>query len=755
MTDTAPTRAGDRTEFRTCPLCEATCGLEIEIADGAVKRIRGDRDDVFSHGFICPKGSTLKQLHEDPDRLRAPLVRRGFDDAGAPIFEEVDWDEAFREADRQLRQVREAHGNDAVGVYLGNPGAHVLAATTHTRHLIKALRAGAVFSASTVDQMPRHVASGYLYGGGGFMPVPDIDRTDLFVCMGANPYASNGSIATAPDFPGRIEAVQERGGRVIVIDPRRSRTAEQADQHIPIRPGTDAVLLAAVVRRLMADGAAADDRIAEMLDGVDELRSAVEPFTTELAAAATGIDAAVIDALADEIVAAESAAIYGRIGVCTVEFGTLTTWLLDVISILTGNLDEPGGIMFPHPSHDRVRAQRPGRAYRVGRRHSRVNNRPEVQGEFPVADLPDEVLTEGEGQLKMMFTVAGNPVLSCPDGDRMDEAFAALDAMVCVDIYLNETTRHASVILPPPSALEKSHYDINFTNLSVRNVANFSPAVFDADGLPEEDILAKLALIALGFGPDADANDLHDQVLAGLLQAEIDTAESPVAGRDLDGLLAMVDGDTGSERILDAMLRTGPRGDGFGAIEGGLSLSLLRDNPHGIDFGALEPRLPALLRTPDHRIDLFAGPFAGDLERLAERLPEWAADERLRLVGRRHLRSNNSWMHNLAVLVKGKPRCTLQLHPDNAADLGLTDGDAAIVRSRVGEVTAPVEVTDSVMPGVVSLPHGWGHSKPGARMAVAAEHAGVNSNVLTDPSIIDPLSGNAVLNGIPVEVVPA
>jgi len=750
MTDIA-----DRTVFRTCPLCEATCGLEIEIKDGAVKRIRGDREDVFSHGFICPKGSTLKQLHEDPDRLRKPLIRRGFDDAGAPIFDEVEWSEAYAEADRLLREVRETHGNESVGMYLGNPGAHVLGAATHTRHLIKGLGAGAVFSASTVDQMPRHVASGYLYGSGGSMPVPDIDRTDLFVCMGANPYASNGSIATAPDFPGRIEAVQARGGRVIVIDPRRSRTAEQADLHLPIKPGTDAVLLAAVVRRLIENGETGAGHIADLIDGLDELAATVAPFTSDLAAAATGVSATAIDALADEIGAAKSAAVYGRIGVCTVEFGTLTTWLLDVIAILTGNLDQPGGMMFPQPSHDRVRAKKPGRPYRVGRRHSRVNNRPEVQGEFPVADLPDEILEPGDGQLRMMVTVAGNPVLSCPDGDRMDEAFASLDAMLSVDIYLNETTRHASVIFPPPGSLEKSHYDVNFTNLSIRNIANFSPAVFETDMPSEEDILATLALIALGFGPDADPNTLHEQVISGLLQAEIDNEASPISGRDLEELMSMVEGDTGSERVLDCMLRTGPRGDAFGTNPGGLSLDLLRQNPHGIDFGALEPRLPGHLKTPEHRIDLFAGPFAEDLERLAARLPEWADDERLRLVGRRHLRSNNSWMHNLQVLVKGKPRCTLQLHPDNAADLGLRDGDPAVIRSRVGEVTAPVEVTDSVMPGVVSLPHGWGHGKPGARMAVAGEHAGVNSNVLTDPTMIDPMSGNAVLNGIPVEVVPA
>jgi anaerobic selenocysteine-containing dehydrogenase len=750
MTETA-----DRTVFRTCPLCEATCGLEIEIVDDAVKRIRGDMADVFSHGFICPKGSTLKQLHEDPDRLRAPLVRRGFDDAGAPVFEEVGWDEAYRVVDEQLRAVRETHGNAAVGMYLGNPGAHVLGAATHTRHLMKALGGGAVFSASTVDQMPRHVTSGYLYGSGGSMPVPDIDRTDLFVCLGANPYASNGSICTAPDFPGRIEAVQERGGRVIVIDPRRSRTAEQADLHLPIKPGTDAILLAAIARRLLESGHRGAGHVAGLVDGVDALETVLTPFTVEMAAAATGIGEAAITALADEIAAADRAAVYGRIGTCTVEFGTLTTWLLDVIAILSGNLDSPGGTMFPEAAHTRVRGEKPGRPFRVGRWTSRVNGHPEVQGEFPVADLPDEILEPGEGQLKMVFTVAGNPVLSCPDGERMDEAFAALDAMVAVDIYLNETTRHASVILPPPGSLEKSHYDMAFTGLSVRNVANFSPTVFENDAPTEEDILASLALIALGFGPDADPNDLHGQVVAGLLQAEIEAPESPVAGRDLDELIAMVDGDTGSERVLDAMLRTGVRGDGFGSVPDGLSLAKLRDNPHGIDFGALEARLPALLRTPGARIDLFAGPFAEELTRLADRIAEWAADDRLMLVGRRHLKSNNSWMHNLDILVKGKPRCTLQLHPEDAADLGLADGAAARISSRVGAVVAPVEVTDSVMPGVVSLPHGWGHSRPGTRMGVAREHAGVNSNVLTDPSIIDPLSGNAVLNGIPVEVAPA
>lgn len=744
----------DRTVFRTCPLCEATCGLQIEIEDGAVKRIRGDQDDVFSSGFICPKGSTLKQLYEDPDRLRKPVVRQGFDPDGAPVFVEVEWDEAFAVVAEKLATVRQTHGNDAVGVYLGNPNAHNLGWNTHARAFLKAIGARSIFSASTVDQMPRHVASGYLYGNGLRMPVPDMDRTDLLVLIGTNPFVSNGSICTAPGYPDRIEAVRARGGRVVVIDPVRTRTAEAADQHLRIRPGTDAVLLAALVHHLIATDQISTGRIGTIVDGIEHLGAAVKPFTPDAAATVTGIDAETIRALADEIAAAPTAAVHGRIGTTTVEFGTLTTWLIDVIAIVTGNLDEPGGAMFPCSAVERVRPNRTGRPYRVGRWHSRVNGNPEVQGELPVGDLPDEILEPGDGQLKMMFTVAGNPVLSCPDSHRMDEAFASLEAMVSVDIYLNETTRHADVILPPGSPLEKDHFDIAFSNLSIRNVANFSPAVFETDQPAEDDIIARLSMIVTGMG-DGDPDLVHDQLVSQILANDVRTEGSPIEGCDADQLAAMVTGEGGAERVLDALLRTGPYGDAFGANPDGLSVEKLRDHPHGIDLGPLVARLPAALDTETARIDLWTGPFLDELARLEARATEWGADDRLRLIGRRHLRSNNSWMHNLEVLVKGKPRCTLQVNPADATGLGLVDGGRAAIRSRVGELTVDVEVTDVVMPGVVSLPHGWGHDRSGARLAVAAANAGVNSNVLTDPTALDPISGTSVLNGIPVEVAPA
>ena len=727
--------------------------MQIEIRDGAVKRIRGDRDDVFSRGFICPKGSTLKQLYEDPDRLRKPVVRRGVDDNGVPVFEEVEWDEAFAVVAEKLAAVREEHGNEAVGVYLGNPNAHNLGWNTHARVFLKGLATHSMFSASTVDQMPRHVASGYLYGNGLRMPVPDMDRTDLLVLLGTNPFVSNGSICTAPGYPDRIEAVSERGGRVIVIDPSRTRTAEAADQHIRIRPGTDAVLLTAVAHHLIATDQVSVGRVAGLVDGLGELRDAVEPFSPDDAAQITGVDADTIRALADDLAAARSAAVHGRIGTTTVEFGTLTSWLIDVVAILTGNLDEPGGSMFPRSAVERVRPNRTGRPYRVGRWHSRVNGNPEVQGELPAGDLPAEILEPGEGQTKMMFTIAGNPVLSCPDGDRMDEAFASLDAMVSVDIYLNETTRHADVILPPASPLEKDHFDIAFYNLSIRNVANYSPAVFDTGQAGEDDIIARLAMIVMGMG-DGDPDVVHDQLLTQILNGEVGAAGGPVEGRDADELAALVTGTSGSERVLDALIRTGPYGDAFGANPDGLTVEKLRENPHGIDLGPPQPRLPAALDTPEGRIDLWAGPFLDELARLEQRAVEWAGDGRLRLIGRRHLRSNNSWMHNVEVLVKGKPRCTLQLHPSDAAELGITDGGKASVESRVGRLVVDVEVTDVVMEGVVSLPHGWGHGQAGTRMAVAAANAGVNSNVLTDPIALDPVSGTSVLNGIPVEVAP-
>jgi anaerobic selenocysteine-containing dehydrogenase len=744
-----------RTAYRTCPLCEAGCGLEITVEDDRVVRIRGDRDDVFSKGYLCPKGSTLKQLHDDPDRLRRPLVRRD------GHFVEVGWDEAWAEVERLLTGVIERHGRDAVAVYLGNPSAHNLGAMTFNRPLIQALGTRHRYSASTVDQMPKQVACAYVFGTAVSVPVPDLDRTDHLLMLGANPYASNGSLCTAPDFPGRLEALRARGGRLVVVDPRRSRTAEEADEWVPIVPGTDALLLMAMVHTLFDEGLAdPGDHVRPFVEGLDAVREAARDFAPEVVAEACGVPAGTIRRLARDLAAAPTAAVYGRIGTCTQEFGTTASWLVDVLNVLTGNLDRWGGAMFPCPAagSSTTRGRRgSGKGFRIGRGHTRVRGLPEVLGEYPAAALAEEIDTPGEGALRAMVTVAGNPVLSTTNAERLDAALASLECLVCVDIYVNETTRHADVILPPPSSLQRSHYDLALLGFAVRNVANYSPPVFPLDdGQPDEwEILAKLALIAQGQGAGADPALVDELAVSALVRSAVDDPSSPVHGRDPDELLAELaaTGRRGPERLLEVQLRTGPYGDAFGARPGGLNLDVLLEHPHGLDLGPLEPRLPAMLRTPSGNVELAPAPLLADLPRLraaAERVPAG-----LVLVGRRTLRSNNSWMHNIEVLTKGKPQCTLHVHPDDADALGLVHGGHARVRSRVGEVVAPVEVTDGIRRGVVSLPHGWGHDLDGVELTKARKRPGVNSNVLTDEAAIDPLSGNAVLNGIPVEVTPA
>ena len=750
--------ASTRTAYRTCPLCEASCGLEITLRpDGKggeeVQRIRGDRDDVFSKGFICPKGSTLKQLHEDPDRLRSPMVKR--DGVHVP----VSWDEAWAEIADGLHRVIEQHGRGSLAAYVGNPTAHSLSAMTYNSMLLKGLGTRHRFSASTVDQMPRHVASGYVFGSPVAIPVPDLDRTDYLMILGANPYASNGSVCTAPDFPGRIEAMRARGGKLVVVDPRLSRTAQEADEWLSIRPGTDALLLAAIANTLFADGLAdPGEHLADHVTGMAELERALAPFTPEFVAEATGLGAETIRRVARELAAAPTAAVYGRIGTTTTEFGSTASWLVDVVNVLTGNLDRPGGSMFPLPvAGGGTTRGKPGsgRGFSVGRGHSRVSGHPEVMGEYPVGVLAEEIVTPGDGRIRALITVAGNPVLSTPNSTQLDAALDDLEFMVSIDLYLNETTRHADVVLPPPSQLQRSHYDLLLLQFAVRNVANYSPAVLPLDdGQPDEwEIITKLGAIAQGAGVDVDVDAADDAMIEARVRSAVASEHSPLFGRDADELLAELsaDGRRGPERLLDFSLRTGPFGDGFGANPDGTSLDDLLERPHGRDFGALEPRIPEVLRTPSGRIELAPEPLVDDLVRLERAVPELVGRGMV-LVGRRHLRSNNSWMHNVKVLVKGAPRCTLQVHPDDAESLGLVDGGAASVTSRVGSVNAPVEVTESIRPGVVSLPHGWGHGVPGTSMRVAAEHAGVNSNVLSDDAAMDPLSGTSVLNGIPVVV---
>ncbi|MFE1437592.1 molybdopterin-dependent oxidoreductase [Streptomyces sp. NPDC058739] len=739
-----------RTALRICPLCEATCGLTLTIDGTRVTGARGDREDVFSQGFICPKGASFGAVDGDPDRLRAPLVRRDGE------LREATWEEAFDAVAAGLRTVVEAHGPHAVGMVLGNPNVHTMAGALYPPVLLAALGTHSLFTASTVDQMPKHVSSGLLFGDANAIPVPDLDHTDHLLLIGANPLESNGSLCTAPDFPGKLKALKARGGTLTVVDPRRTRTAKLADRHLAVRPGTDALLLAAMTQVLFDEGLADPGELTPHLQGLDELREAVRDFTPEAVAGACDVEADEIRALARELAAAPTAAVYARIGSCTVAHGTLASWLVDVLNVLTGNLDRPGGALFPQAATDRTpRPAGPGRGFQLGRWHSRVSGHPEAKGELPLSALAEEIDTatpEGE-PVRALICVAANPVLSAPDGDRLDKALESLDFMVSVDPYLNETSRHADVVLPPPPPSQSPHHDFAFNTLAVRNQVRYSrPAVPLEDGrMAETEILARLTLAATGMhGAEPAAVDamVIDQTLGRAVREE----HSPVHGRDPKELAALLTGDTGPERRLDMMLRLGPYGDGFGTRPDGLTLARLLDHPHGIDLGPLRPRLPQPLKTASGRVELLPAPIAADLPRLREAMGERPAG--LLLVGRRHLRSNNSWMHNVPALTGGSNRCTLHLNPADAEQFGVHDGSDVTLKGAGGAVTVPVEVTDAVRRGVVSLPHGWGHDRPGTRLSHAAKNPGANVNQLLDGTLLDPLSGNAVLNGIPVELTP-
>ena len=702
------------THYRACNLCEAICGLAIEVRDGEIVSIRGDRDDPFSRGHICPKAVALQDIHSDPDRLREPMRRTG---SG---WEPIGWDEAFDEVASRIRGVQAAHGRDAAAVYLGNPNVHNWGSMLYGPALIRCLRTVNRYSATSVDQLPHHVAAALMFGHKLLLPVPDIDRTAHFLILGANPVVSNGSMMTAPGFKRRLEELRQRGSRLVVVDPRRTETARVADRHVFIRPGTDAFLLMALLQVIFDENLEDLGRLNGHVDSIERVREAVRGFSPEEVAPSTGIDAAEIRTMARDFAGAPSAVCYGRMGVSTQAFGGLCQWLVNVLNIVTGNLDRAGGAMFTRPAVDLVKTT--GRGH-LGRRASRVRGLPEFGGELPVAALAEEILTPGEGQIRALLTVAGNPVLSTPNGVQLDRALRGLEFMVAIDFYLNETTRHAHIILPPTSALEHDHYDLVFNLLAVRNVARYSPAVFEP-------------------GPGTR----HDWQILDELRRRLD--DDRVSTRCRRWLKARL----GPRRLLDLGLRLGPHGSGFRLFGGGLSLPRLERAPHGLDLGHLEPCLPERLRTRGRRIELAPSPLVEDVERLRSRLNTSKSDERFLLIGRRHLRSNNSWMHNFPRLMGGRERCTLLMHPDDATRLGLVNGERVVVTSGKGSVEVALEVTDEVARGVVSLPHGWGHRRSGTRLGAAHDHPGASSNDLTDDQAVDPSCGNAVLNGVPVRV---
>ncbi len=686
--------------FRNCNLCEAICGIEIAHEDGKILSIVGDKLDPFSRGHICPKALALKDIYEDPNRLKMPVKRTG------DGWREISWDEAFDETASRILEIQGRYGRDAVAVYQGNPSVHNLGTMLNGRELLKALKTKNNYSATSVDQLPHHFASWAMFGHPFLIPIPDIDRTKFFLILGANPLASNGSLMTSPDIINRMDAIRKRGGKIVLIDPRRTETTRVADEHFFIKPASDAFLLLAIVNALFADDLVSAGRLDEFTDGIDLLKAVSAEFTPEMAEGLTGISAADIRRLTREFAAAESAVCYGRIGLSTQKFGGLCQWLIDAINILTGNFDRAGGSMFTAPAFDLLQAAKGGDIY--DRWQSRVRKLPEFMGELPVAALAEEMLTEGEGQIKAFVTSCGNPVLSTPNGGQLDKGMEKLEFMVSIDIYINETTRHADIILPPATNLESSHYDVIFNTFAVRNTAKYSGPLF------------------------AKADDAR-------YDWEI-----------FQELVHRLRGNNGSMAPEKPEAKLG-LALAFGKYQ--LSLEKLLENPHGIDLGELQPCFPERLQTAEKRIDLAPDILVKDLDRL-KREAEVRVDAEFpfSLIGRRHLRDCNSWMHNSEILMKGKNRCTVMINSADAESSSLKDGQTVRVVSRVGAIELPLEVTENIAHGVVSIPHGYGHGRKGVMLDIAGNHPGVSINDLTDETVIDELTGNAAFSSVKVRI---
>lgn len=725
----------DGVQHRTCPLCEGMCGVTVTVEGGRAATVRPNKQDHWSLGHICPKGTTLGALHDDPDRLRTPMIRNGGE------WKSASWDAAFDRLDMLVEGVRARHGPDAFAAYGGNMAGKDATLSRYSGLMLATSGIRQVYSSGTVDQHPKNLSALLMFGNEWKIPIPDVDHCDLFVIFGGNPAASKGSIFSHRDVMGAMRDLRARGGRVIVIDPVRTQTARSADQWIGIKPGSDAAFMLGIAHVIFARDAVRLRHLEGLVDGLETLREVVTGFSPQWVAHHCGIDAVVIETLADELIRTERSAIYGRIGTCTQTFGTLASWMIDVLAILTGNLDRQGGSMWSRPVAPLVEmlatlpADMP-----VVMGNSRVRGVPAVLGQFPASCMAEEIATPGPGQIKGLLTFAANPALSAPDSAKLAAALPLLECMVSLDNYINETTRHAHVILPSPSFLESAHYDMWSWIFCLTSGGHYSPPLFPTVDRPDHwRVVARVGAI-IGGQSTADIDAMDDGYFRAL-----------ATGRGIDPAMAMAAlPDRGPDRILDLAIRTGPFGDRFGCVADGLTLDSFRDKPDGVIVGPAIPRAHEGFETASGKIDLTPALILSDLPRLERALV--ANDPSLVLVSRRHLRSLNSWMHNIDTLVKGKDRCTLQMHGIDAAAHGLAAGDLVALTSASGQIIVPLEIDDDIRPGVVSMPHGWGHGAPQTQLGIANAHAGANTNILSPGTMVDAISGNAVLNGIPVQV---
>ena len=697
----------NKIHYRTCNLCEAMCGLEITYKEKKVISIVGDKKDPLSKGFICPKSLALKDLYEDPDRLKTPIKRT---ENG---WQEISWTEAFDEVEIQIKKIQEKYGNNAVATYQGNPNVHNVGSMLYGGPFLKSLKTKQKYSATSADQLPHHIASLKMFGHQMLIPIPDIERTDYLLILGANPGASNGSLLTAPGFPQKIKSIQKRGGKVINIDPRFTETSKISSQHLYINPGKDALFLLSLLHVIFDQGIEEKTHLSIHLKGLEEIKEIVKEYSPKKTALLIGIDSLEIQKIAKDFMNSKTAVCYGRMGVSTQEYGGICQWLINVLNIVTNNMDKVGGAMFTKPAIDLVYMTGiQGKVGNFDRYRSRVHNLPEYSGELPVATLADEILTEGEGQIKMFICTAGNPILSSPNGKKLEKALEKLDFMVSIDIYLNETSKYANIILPTTNGLETLHYDLVFHQLAIRNTAKLSEVLFEKD-----------------------ENQKHDWQILNELTERITEKKNSLT----------------PEMMLDNMFQYSPY------KEANLSVNKLKENPSGIDLGSLQPLLIKRIFTVDKKINVSPQIFIDDLKRLDKELYKDTKEEETKypfaLIGRRHLRNNNSWMHNSKLLMKGKNRCTVLMSSKDANNLSITDHQKIKIISNVGSIELPVEISDEMKEGVLSIPHGFGHNRNGTKIKLAEENAGESINDLTDDNKIDKLTGNANFSGTRVKVI--
>jgi anaerobic selenocysteine-containing dehydrogenase len=765
--------------YRACNICDAMCGVEITYQDKKILSIKGDKKDPVSKGFICPKATALQDLHEDPDRLRQPMLKT---ENG---WQTIEWERAFDIAAEKLTDIRFAFGKDSVAMYVGNPTAHNHGNVLFLKGLTDAINTNNRYSATSVDQLPHMLAAMKLFGNSTLFPIPDVERSRYLIIIGGNPVASGGSFMCGPDIKRKLSNIKRRKhGKVVCIDPRFTETAQIASEHYFITPGKDALLFLAMINVIFSEGLENTGHIPT--ENINVLKGISLPFLPEKVAEEVGIEAETIEQLAKDLATRENAALYARLGTCIQEYGSLCSWLAYVLNIITNNLDVEGGMMFPKPAIDLVGlGALSGEVNSFDRRRSRVRNMPSMAGEFPASTLADEMLEEGEGQIKALVTCAGNPVLSVPNGKKMEEGLQKLEFMLSFDMYINETTQHADLIIPPTSVLEHSHYDLVLQIVAFRHSAKYSPALFEKpEGSYHEwqsylEVTSRInKRIQLGRGQQLKIelnrrylNQLGDEgilnfmlktgpygrkpVVVDSLNRMLSSKKLPVVNSIWKGFASLFEKGLRSNSTINSYLETTPYGKHAFPIFGGLNLKKVKQQIHGIDIGPMVPMMPERLNTKSKSVDLNPEYLSKEINRLSAQLEQGTKSQSLDLllIGRRHIRSNNSWLHNSHRLVKGKSRCTLMMHSKDATSRKLTDGEVVNVRSRVGEVSLPLEISDDIKLGVVSIPHGWGHHREGNQLSVASKHAGVSVNDLTDDAMFEPLTGQAICNGVPVQVI--